>query len=58
MAFIIFEKLKIKQAIEIMINLEKWFNGNKTRKVCKTSLFKVRRNHILEDVLKHTDYET
>lgn len=53
--FIVFQKLTQKEAIETIRDIEKWFNANPKKKQCKTDLFVVRRGHIAEDVLKHSE---
>lgn len=41
-----------------MEGLEVWFQKNKTRKVCVTDMFNVRRGYIIRDVLGHTDLKS
>lgn len=53
--FIIFTKLTKKEAEENILKLKQWFEEHPQRRVCYTSLFKVRKNHIEEDVYKHTE---
>ena len=53
--FIVFRKLTVYDAIDTMIGIEKFFRENPSRKVCRTDLFEIRRGHIVEDILKHTE---
>ncbi len=52
--FIIFKKLTLIEALDSIIQIQQFFRENPRRKICRTDLFKVRRNHIIEDILKHT----
>lgn len=53
--FIISTKLKINEALDTMIDIEKWLKDNPKRKICQTDIFKVRRGYVVKDILKHTD---
>ena len=53
-SFLIFKKLTQQEAEETISQLEKWFKENPKRKICRTDLFKVRKNHVREDVMEHT----
>ena len=55
--FVVFKKLSIKDAIECMLWAEKFFRENTDRKLAVTSLFPIRRGHVVEDVWKHTKRE-
>ena len=55
MTFIVFKKLTPIQALENARDIEQWFIKNPTRRVCRTDLFTVRRHHVVEDILKHTE---
>lgn len=50
---VVFEKLPYRDAKEFCVQVEEWFVGNPKRKVCRTDLFKVRKGHVQEDVMKH-----
>ncbi len=52
--FIFYQKLNTEEALETMRNIIVWFKENPTRRVCNTDLFKIRRSHIAEDILKRT----
>lgn len=52
--FIIFRKFSHEEARENIDAIEKWFTANPRRRICLTDLFKVRRGHVREDILKHT----
>lgn len=54
-SFIVFPKLTVKEALENIPAIEKWFKENPTRKVCQTENFKVRRGFTGTDVLKHSE---
>ncbi|MEK6879799.1 MAG: hypothetical protein AABY22_09345 [Nanoarchaeota archaeon] len=53
MSFILFNKFNKKDAKKLLTDMEEWFKNNPKRRVCYTDLFKIRRNHIKEDILKH-----
>ena len=56
MAIIIFKKLSQKNAQKAIIGINKFFEDNPKRRICRTNLFfKVRRGHVAEDVLKHAE---
>lgn len=52
--FIISRKLNVLEALEVMERMEIWFRDNPRRKICQTEIWKVRRGHLVEDILKHT----
>lgn len=54
MALIIFPKLTKEEADVCIKDIQEWFTKNPRRKVCKTDLFTVRRNSIVQDILRHT----
>ena len=55
--FIVTKKLTIKEALDSIVGIEKWFADNPTRKICQTDVFKVRRGFSATDILKHAvDY--
>lgn len=55
MTFIITPKLTHAEARDNIAQIQDWFDGNPTRRICHTDLgWNVRRKHIIEDVLKHT----
>lgn len=54
MRFIVFPKLSIENALDIIQKIEQWFKENPSRKVCNTENFKVRRGFVGTDILKHT----
>ncbi len=54
--FIVYKKFTLKQAERCIAQLEKWFENNPKRKVCRTDLFEVRRDHVREEILKHTQH--
>lgn len=53
--FIVTSKLTLKECIEALPDIEKWFRDNPSRKVCRTETFTVRRGYIATDLLKHTN---
>lgn len=55
--FIIFSKLELHEALKNMTDIEAWFEAHPTRRVCQTDLFKVRRGHVVRDILKHVKSE-
>lgn len=54
-SFVVYKKLDQKVAQETYDGIKKWFEDNPKRKVCRTDIFKVRRGHIAEDILKHSE---
>ena len=55
MAIIITRKLTIPEARKAILQLAEWFRQNPRRRICRTDDFKVRKGHIAQDVLKHTN---
>ena len=55
MTFIISRKLTIIEARKAILALAEWFRQNPKRRICRTEDFVVRKGHIAEDVLKHTN---
>jgi hypothetical protein len=55
MTLLIYKKFTAEQAKDIVQKLNGWFRDNPKRKVCHTNLFKVRRGHVVEDVLFHCE---
>lgn len=55
MSIIVYKKMTITEAIENIQKIEKWFSENKTRKICRTDLFKVRRGFVGTDIFKRTN---
>ncbi len=53
--FVIFEKFTVDEALKHMAQIESWFRAHPTRKVVRTDLFPVRRGHVVEDILRHTE---
>jgi hypothetical protein len=53
MLFVITKKLDQKEATTAYHFMIEWFNDNPNRRVCITDICKVRRNHIIEDILPH-----
>lgn len=51
---IIHRKFTPKEAIEVMLQAEKWFADNPKRKVCRTDLFAIRRGYVVRDVFERT----
>lgn len=51
---IVFKKLTLQEAINMMRGVEEWFRSHPKKKVCKTDLFQVRKGYIVQDILKHT----
>ena len=43
MSFIIFKKFELKEAIEVMETVEKWFRNNPEKKICKTDRFVIKK---------------
>lgn len=54
MKFIVSNKLTHIEALKAMRGIEGYFRNNKRKKICKTELFTVRREHVVEDILEHT----
>ena len=54
MRFIVYKKLSKEEAEKLMSKARNWFESNPRRRVCRTDLFKIRRNYIREDILEHT----
>lgn len=52
--FIVFPKLSIDHALDLIPKIEQWFKQNPSRKICKTEYFKVRRGFVATDILNHT----
>lgn len=52
---ILMRKLTQEEAQENISQIEAWFKVNPKRRVCRSDLFKVRRGHVSEDVMKHAD---
>ena len=53
--FIVSKKLGLKQALEVIPDIEEWFKKNPKRKFCQTETFRVRKGFVGTDVLEHTD---
>ena len=53
--FIISRKLTKREAMDAVHDLTQWFINNPRRRVCRTDLgWKVRRDHVVEDITQHT----
>jgi hypothetical protein len=56
--FVIMKRLTLAEADETIKGITQWFKDNPRRKVCHTDCyFKVRKNHIREDVMIHAELE-
>jgi hypothetical protein len=55
MATIITRKLTKGEAEKNILLITEWFKQHPRRKVCRTDLWKVRKQHVREDILKHTE---
>lgn len=53
--FVVYNKLTKKEAQFAYDGITKWFKKNPDRTDCKTETFTVRRDHIKEDILKHSE---
>ena len=53
--FVVYNKLTKKEAQFAYDGITKWFKKNPDRTDCKTETFTVRRDHVKEDILKHSD---
>lgn len=52
---IVYRKLTKQEAEDNIAAIEQWFKDNPKRNICRTDLFKVRRNHVREDVMEHAE---
>lgn len=52
---IVFKKLSLKEATDLMVKVEDFFQKNKSRRICRTDLFEIRRGYTATDILKHTE---
>ena len=55
--FVIQRKLTKDEAEENIKCIEDWFKANPKRKVCKTELGKIRKSHVREEIMEHTEKE-
>tara|TARA_Y100000310_G_scaffold219114_1_gene220514 strand:- start:98 stop:283 length:186 start_codon:yes stop_codon:yes gene_type:complete len=53
--FIVFKKLSQEEAQDAYDGIKRWFEDNPKRKKCHTDVFDVRRGHIKEDILSHSE---
>jgi hypothetical protein len=53
--FIVYSLLTQKEAQFAYDGIKKWFKKNPDRDDCATETFTVRRDHIKDDILKHSD---
>ena len=53
MKTVITQKLTPEEAELNIKGIEQWFKDNPNRRMCRTDLWKVRRGHVREDVMKH-----
>ncbi len=51
----LYRKLTQEEAQVNISQIEAWFKLNPKRRVCRTELWKVRRGHVNEDIMKHAD---
>jgi hypothetical protein len=52
--FVIYARLSQIEANVGYEGITKWFTANPKRRICNCDYFKVRRNHVAEDLLKHS----
>jgi hypothetical protein len=51
---VIFSRLSQKQATFAFKGITQWFKDHPKRRTCQTEHFAVRRGHIAEDILQHS----
>ena len=54
-SFVVFTLISGKEARRCINGITAWFKKNKTRDVCRTDIFKVRRGHVIDDILRYTE---
>ena len=53
--FLVAKRLSAEEAKRVIEGIEEWFKDNPRRRICRTPVFKVRRGHVVEDVLIHSE---
>lgn len=53
--FVIYARLNQRKAQYVYNAIKKWFKNNPDRIDCQTETFKVRRDHLKEDILEHCE---
>ncbi len=54
---IVRRRLTQQDGEDLISRIEEWFKENPRRRVCRTEYFNVRRKHVIEDIMEHTQKE-